>query len=124
MWEVHGSGAFTGGRVVTSTAGCHGGGEGTGAGCGGTGQPASATWPDGLGTVVVVGAGRATGCARFLDRDEASTGRRGPDGVEVVIRPEPVEAAAGVEPDIEAERGHRGNGSGSRARPTAQPKNA
>ena len=86
------------GREVTSTAGCHGGDEGGEAGCGGTGQPARATWPDELGTVVVVGCGRATGCAGLcLDRGEASTGRSGSEGAEVVTGPEPVEAAAGVD---------------------------
>src|SRR5208283_5735383 len=101
--EVHGAGAFTGGRDVTRTAGCHGGGEGGSGGCGGTGQPTSATWPEVVGTVVVVGAGCAAGCARRpLGRGEASADRRWREGAEMATRPEPLEALGGVEPDIAA----------------------
>src|SRR6516165_1699770 len=41
--EVHGTGAFSGGRDVTRIVGCHDGGDGGRGGCGGTGQPARAT---------------------------------------------------------------------------------
>src|SRR5271165_5800292 len=77
VWEVHAAGAFTGGRDVTRTAGCHGGGEGGSGECGGTGQPASATGPEVVvGAVVVVGAGCAPGCVRrLLGRVEASDDR-------------------------------------------------
>jgi len=101
--EVHGAGAFTGGRDVTRTAGCQGGGEGGSGGCGGTGQPASATRPEVVGTVAVVGAGGAVGCARRpLGRGEASAGCRRREGAEMATRPEPFEALGRVEPDAGA----------------------
>ena len=99
--EVHGAGTSTGGRVVTRFAGCHGGGEGEAGGCGGTGQPASATWPDPVGAVVVVAAGGGAGRAgRPRGRVAASSGRRSREDAKTATRPEPVETPEGFEPDV------------------------
>jgi len=101
MREVRGAGAVTGGSEVARTAGCHGGGEGGSGGCGGTGQPASATGPEVVGIVVVVGAGRAAGCDRRpLGRCDASAGRSGCAGAEMAARPEPLEALGCMEADV------------------------
>lgn len=94
---------MTGGRDVTRTAGCHGGGEGGSGGCGGTGHPASATGLEVVGTVVVVGAGCVAECARRrLGRGEASAGPTRREGAEIATRPQPLEALGGVEPDVAA----------------------
>src|ERR1700733_12063316 len=99
-WEVHGAGGVTGGRDVTRTAGCHGGGEAGSGGWGGTGHPASATGLVVAGTVVVVGVG---GCAgRPRGRVEAGAGRTGGEAAVLAERPEPLEAASAGVPDVPA----------------------
>jgi hypothetical protein len=99
--EVHGAGALTGGRFVTRTAGCHGGGEAGSVGEGGTGHPASGTGLEVAGSVVVVDG--VDGCAgRRCGRVEAAAdGKRG-EASELAARVEPLEAARAGEPEVPA----------------------
>ena len=93
-------GALTGGREVTRTAGCHGGGDGGSGACGGTGQPASATGAEVVGTVTVVGVGRGVRCARCAAfRGDAVVGRASREGAERATRPEPFGALGAAGPD-------------------------
>ena len=95
--EVHGTGAFSGGRDVTRIVGCHDGGDGGRGGCGGTGQPARATGAEVAG-VLSEGADR---CVWPLCREEARAGRRG-EAAQWATRAEAAEVDAGGGADMAA----------------------